>query len=373
MNMKRRELIGGAAGVTAVASMAPFNLFAADAAGKAAKPLRILFLGGTGFIGPHMVRHAVERGHTVTLFNRGRNADEFPDLEQLTGDRDGKIEALKGRQWDAVVDNSGYVPRHVDDSAKMLAASGTPHYLFISTVSVYANLSPPGMDESAPLATIPDPTVEEVTGETYGALKVLCEQAVEKNYPGANTILRPTYIIGPGDHTDRFIYYIDRPLAGGRMPVPGPQSLAINYVDVRDLAAFTIRSLEERIYGTYNMVNPPGDTTFGDVMRESLAASGAAPGLVWITPEFMKEHGLEWLFPMCPSPLDAPGHGHVSQAAAVGKGFTNRPFTETVKATYDWWMEQTPERRQQAAKSLPMDVQEAWLKAVDGAEAESAS
>jgi 2'-hydroxyisoflavone reductase len=341
-------------------------LFAADAAGKAAKPLRILFLGGTGFIGPHMVRLAVERGHTVTLFNRGRNADEFPDLEQLTGDRNGQIEALAGRQWDAVVDNSGYVPRHVDDSAKLVAASGTPHYLFISTVSVYANLAPPGMDESAPLATIPDPTVEEVTGETYGALKVLCEKAVEKVYPEAHTILRPTFIIGPGDHTDRFIYYIDRPLAGGRMPVPGPQSLAINYVDVRDLAAFTIRSLEERIYGVFNMVNPPGNTTFGDVMRESLAASGAAPGLVWITPEFMNEHGLEWMFPMCPNPLEATGHGHLSQAAAVAQGFTNRPFSETVKATYDWWMEQTPERRQEAAKSLPMDVQEAWLKAVDG-------
>ena len=131
MNMNRRELIEAAAGATAMASLAPLSLFAADAAGKAAKPLRILFLGGTGFIGPHMVRLAVERGHTVTLFNRGKNADEFPDLEQLVGDRDGKIEALAGRQWDAVVDNSGYVPRHVDDSAKLLAAGGTPYYLFI--------------------------------------------------------------------------------------------------------------------------------------------------------------------------------------------------------------------------------------------------
>ena len=373
MTIKRRELIGGAAGVTAAASLAPFGVFAADAAGKAAKPLSILFLGGTGFIGPHMVRLAVERGHKVTLFNRGHNADEFPDLEQLIGDRDGKIEVLEGRKWDAVVDNSGYVPRHVDDSARLLAAGGTPHYLFISTVSVYANLAPPGMDESAPLATIPDPNVEEVTGETYGALKALCEQAVQKTYPSAYTILRPTFIIGPGDHTDRFIYYIDRPLAGGRMPVPGPQSLAMNYVDVRDLAAFTIRSLEEGINGTYNMVNPPGNTNFGDVMRESLAASGAKPELVWITPDFMKEHGLDWQFPMCPYPPEASGHGHVSQAAAVSKGFTNRPFTETVKATYDWWMEQTPERRLEAAKSLPMDVQEAWLKAVDSVGGKPAS
>jgi 2'-hydroxyisoflavone reductase len=367
MNINRRDLIRLVAAAGAASALTPLGLFAQGGSASPSRPLRILFLGGTGFIGPHMVQRALDRGHTVTLFNRGNNADEFPDLEQLLGDRDGKLGALEGRQWDAVVDTSGYVPRHVDDSARLLAAGGTPHYLFISTVAVYDKFDTPGMDESAPLATLADPTVEEVTGETYGALKVLCEQAVLRHYPEAHTILRPTYIVGPGDHTDRFIYYIDRPLAGGRMPVPGPQSLAINYVDVRDLAEFTIRSLEERINGIYNMVNAPGGTTFGDVMRESRAASGAYLGLVWITAEFMREHGLEWQFPMSPNPLESPANGHLSQAAAIAQGFTNRPFAETVKATYDWWMAQPAERRQKKQDVLPLEVQEAWLKAVDGA------
>ncbi|MEJ8566390.1 NAD-dependent epimerase/dehydratase family protein [Elongatibacter sediminis] len=362
MTLNRRQLIRNL-GTGALGALVPFGLTARTRPNE--EPLRILFLGGTGFIGPHMVRQALSRGHEVTLFNRGNHPDAFPQLEQLVGDRDGGLTALEGRQWDAVIDTSGYVPRHVDDSSRLLAAAGTPHYLFISTVAVYERFDSPEMDESAPLATLEDPGVEEVTGTTYGPLKVLCEAAVKAHYPAAHTILRPTFICGPGDHTDRFIWYIDRPLAGGRMAVPGPQSLAISYVDVRDLAEFTVRALEERIEGAYNMVNPPGATTTGDLMRESLTASGADPDLVWMTSGFLRDHELEWRFPMCPDPLENPAVGHFSQAAARERGFSNRPFTETVRATFDWWMNQPEERRKNRRDVLPRDVEQSWLAALD--------
>ncbi len=364
MGMSRRALIL-ATGAGAMTSLLPSAAGAKNSGSGA--PLRILFLGGTGFIGPHMVQAAVDRGHAVTLFNRGNNPEAFPDLEQLVGDRDGGLDALAGRQWDAVVDTSGYVPRHVRDSARLLAAGGTPHYLFVSTVSVYAERRKRGMDESAPRATSDDPSVEEVTGETYGPLKVLCENAVRETYPDAHTVLRPTFICGPGDHLDRFIWYIDRPLAGGRMPVPGPESLAMNYVDVRDLAAFTVDTLERHIYGSYNMVNPPGGTTSGDLMRESLAASGADVELEWISPERMRALGLEWHFPMCPDPLEYPAHGYVSQAAAVAQGFVNRPFADTVRDTCDWWMSLPPERRRDRRDVLPLALERDWLEALDRA------
>ena len=366
MHINRRDILRAAI-AGSLAAAAPSVVFSADH--KADKPLRILILGGTGFIGPHMVQTAVDRGHEVTLFNRGNVSDLFPGLEQLTGDRDGQLDALEGKSWDAVIDNSGYVPRHVKDSAKLLSKT-TPHYLYISTVAVYADLNSPDMDEHSPLATIEDESVEEVTGETYGPLKALCESMVKNYYAeDAITILRPTYIVGPGDTSDRFIYYIDRPMAGGRMPVPGPEDAALSYVDVRDLAEFTIRTLEEKITGTYNIVSPPGRNSIGELMDLSLAASGAEVDLVWV-PEQVQADKRDELreFPMFPPPATEGGLGYMSQSAAVGKGFSNRPFKDTVAATYAWWMAQPPERRQNKRQVFPEDVQRQWLQAVAEAE-----
>ena len=359
---QRRAFLTLAAAGGALSLLSPQSLFAQ--AETATRPLDILFLGGTGFIGPHMVQRALDRGHTVTLFNRGNNPSPHAGVEQLTGDRDNDLASLEGRRFDAVIDTSGYVPRHVESAAALLAKGGTPHYLFISTVAVYDNFGQTDMDESGQLKTLVDPSVETVDGDTYGPLKVLCEQAVNAHYAGAATILRPTFIIGPGDHTDRFIYYIDRPRHGGRMPVPGPQGQAMSYVDVRDLAAFTIRSLEEKTFGIYNMVSPPSSTTFGDVMKLSLEASGADVELAWITPEQMRAADLEWSFPMCPNPLENPGFTSLSQAAALAKGFSNRPFASTVRDTYAWWMAQPEERRTNKRDPLPMETQERWLQAL---------
>ena len=199
-NDRRRFLKTGLLGGAAVAAgCAPEAATDSEPAVDPWRPMRILILGGTGFIGPHMVREALRRGHQVSLFNRGRTNNElFPDLELLIGDRNGGLDALEGGSWDAVVDNSGYVPRHAEDSAKLLAPL-VAHYLYISTISVYGEFSAPVTEDSA-VATMEDESVEEVTGETYGPMKALCEKRVlDEVGEDRTTVLRPTYICGPGD------------------------------------------------------------------------------------------------------------------------------------------------------------------------------
>jgi len=205
MTSSRREFIkAGVLGSAAIAAGLPQVAAAAE---KKFEPLNVLILGGTGFLGPHMVRETLRRGHKVTLFNRGRsNSDLFPDLETIKGDRDNGLDGLKGRRWDAVIDNSGYVPRHVQDSARLLAAN-TDRYVYTSTVSVYADFDIHNL-ETSPLATIADESIEEITGETYGPLKALCEKRAASEIAADKlTIIRPTYVCGPGDHTDRFSYW----------------------------------------------------------------------------------------------------------------------------------------------------------------------
>ena len=368
--MQRRDILKLAALAAAIGVVSPVELQAADAA---TRPLKILFLGGTGFIGPHMVQRAIDRGHTVTLFNRGNNDDRFPGIERLVGDRDGQLQALEGRQWDAVVDTSGYVPRHVDDAARLLKAGGTPHYLFISTVAVYEPQADGQINEDSTLATIADPTVEEVNGETYGPLKALCEEALSRHYPDTATILRPTFIIGPGDSTDRFSHYLERPLAGGTMAAPAPQDAPLAYVDVRDLAEFTVMALERQIAGRYNMVNAAGAATHGEMMRRSLAASGAEVELSWISYEFLHSNDLigdgKPGFPMIVDPVTYGGLRDISQAAAVAKGFRNRAFSDTFDAHWAWWSGLPAERRAGRRKVLPVDVEQAWLAALDASKA----
>ena len=282
------------------------------------------------------------------------------------------LSGLKGRKFDAVVDNSGYVPRHVDGSAKLLADLA-PHYLFISTVAVYDQTISSEITEGSPLLELSEPGSEDV-GKHYGALKVLCEQAVQKYFPEQHTILRPTYIIGPGDHTDRFIHYIDRPMQGGRMAMPAPKSNPLRYVDVRDLADYVLSSLENKITGVFNMVNKAGDTNWGEYLDLSLALSKADVDVEWIDFEFLKtqegfEHPVYTPFPMWLHPTNVPP---VSHARAIEKGFSNRPFRETVTDTFNWWMQQSEERRTTNKRQMMTSEREqALLKAWDAYIAES--
>jgi len=315
---------------------------------KEQTPLNILILGGTGYIGPHMVREALRRGHQVTLFNRGRRAkDLFPDLETRIGDRDGQLDSLKGGQWDAVIDNSGYVPRHVRDSASLLK-SAAPYYLFISSVSAYARFDVE-LDEDSPLATIEDETVEEITGETYGALKVLCEKAVAEVYGAENcSVLRPTYICGPGDTTDRFSYWPVRVSRGGEMLLPESPDSPMQIIDVRDLASFVVRCVERRTSGIYNTVTPRGEYTLGKVIDDSQAVSGTQISPVWMDLDFIAENQLVEKGEI---PTWAPSTGPESKWAlasgerAAAAGMETRPIRETIRGILDWWQTLPEERR----------------------------
>ena len=309
---------------------------------------KILILGGTGFIGPHMVREALRRGHTVSLFNRGRtNRDLFPDLELLVGDRDNGLQALQGRRWDAVIDNSGYVPRHVRDSARLLSPA-VAHYLYVSTISVYAGFANPN-DEDSPLATMPDESIEEVTGETYGPMKALCEKrAAGEIDENRLTVLRPTYICGPGDRTDRYTYWPVRTMRGGDMLWPGDPAHKTQIIDVRDLANFAVDCLEKKIAGTYNTVTPAGAFSMGQLMEECVAVTASDMRPVWVDHEFISRHQVAdgGALPIWGPPgPEYANVAYVNGERAVAKGLRNRPTRETARDTVAWW-KTLPEERQ---------------------------
>ena len=314
------------------------------AAPAPSRPLRILVLGGTGFIGPHMVREALRRGHSVELFNRGRTNNElFPDLKLYKGDRDGGLGVLEGGEWDVVVDNSGYVPRHVEDSARLLAPV-VSHYLYISTISVYGDFSGP-IDEDTAVGTLEDESVEEVTGETYGPLKALCERRVLGEIgQDRSTILRPTYICGPGDRTDRFTYWPVRTMRGGDMLWPGTPDDDIQIIDVRDLAMFTVDCLERRTIGTYNTVTPAGSFKMGDLLADCQAVTAAGMTPVWVATDFLNERQIR--LPIWEDPDgEMAALQTVDGSRAAEAGLTTRPTRETARDTVAWWNTLPEERR----------------------------
>jgi 2'-hydroxyisoflavone reductase len=328
------------------------------------KPLHILILGGTGFIGPHMVREALRRGHEVSLFNRGRTDNElFPDLQLLVGDRNNGLDALKGGAWDVVVDNSGYVPRHVEDSARLLS-SVVAHYLYISTISVYGDLSKP-IDEDTAVGTMADETVEEVTGETYGPMKALCEKRVLSQV-GADrtTILRPTYICGPGDRTDRFTYWPVRTLRGGEMLWPGTPDDDIQMIDVRDLANFTVDCLEQKILGTFNTVTPAGSFKMGDLLDDSLAVTAADMMPTWVDTDFIAAQDVraDRGLPIWESPAgEEAGLAKVDCSRAAAAGLRNRPTRETARDTISWWKTLPQERTEKLRAGLAAEKEAGFL------------
>jgi 2'-hydroxyisoflavone reductase len=302
--------------------------------------LRLLLLGGTQFLGRHIAAEALDRGHEVTLFTRGRTRPElFPQAEHLTGDRDGGLDPLRGRSWDAVVDCSGYVPRVVADSAQLLADS-VEWYIFISTISVYPDYRGPGIDEDAPVATMDDESVEEVDEHTYGPMKALCEQAVTAALPDRSMIVRPGLIVGPHDPTDRFTYWPVRIADGGEVLAPGDPAAPAQWIDVGDLASFVVDQAECRTTGVFNAVGPAEPATLGDVLEACLAAV-APPGteLRWVKDEFLAAHGVE---PWSDIPLwlggdpEMAGFEQISGRRALEAGLRHRPVAETVRDTLAW-------------------------------------
>jgi 2'-hydroxyisoflavone reductase len=301
--------------------------------------MKLLILGGTQFLGRHLVEAALARGHEVTTFNRGRhNPELFPSVEKLHGDRDGGLDALRGRRWDAVVDTCGFVPRLVRDSAGLLAGS-VGLYVFVSSMSVYGDYSQP-RDESSPVATMPDETVEEVTGETYGPLKALCERAAEAAMPGRVLVVRSGLIVGPHDTTKRFSYWTERVARGGEVLAPGDPERQVQFVDVRDLAEWTLRMAEEGRAGVFNTDGPDYRLTMGRLLEVCCEVSASDARLTWVSEQFLVERGVE---PWSELPLWIPeteekfryflngDHGK-----ALAAGLTFRPLAETVRDTLYW-------------------------------------
>ncbi|MEO8702215.1 MAG: NAD-dependent epimerase/dehydratase family protein [Kofleriaceae bacterium] len=298
----------------------------------------ILILGGTSFIGPHIVEAALARGHTITLFNRGKTRPGlFPNVEKLHGDRDGQLAALKGRTWDAVVDTSGFVPRIVKQSAELLAAS-VKQYIFISTISVYKEHAKIGADETAALEVAEDPASEELP-KYYGALKALSEQAAERALPGRVMAIRPGLITGPLDATGRFTHWVTRTAEGGEVLAPGDGTTPVQMIDSRDLAAWIVKSVEARTVGTYNALGPAHRLTMKEMLDACNAVGGNKATFTWVDAAFLDDHKVAPWSDM-PVWIDAKdewaGFGTMSNARAVKAGLTFRPVGETAKATLDW-------------------------------------
>jgi 2'-hydroxyisoflavone reductase len=358
MTTNRREFLTYAAALTgAIGIGAPFLEMARRRleVPRAAAPLRILILGGTGFLGPQQVEYALARGHTVTLFNRGRtNPELFPNVEKLQGDRNDDLEALKGRTWDAVLDNSASIPRWVRQSAQLLKdAAG--QYLFVSSISVYADFSQPGMTETAAVGTLDDPTVEQVTGDTYGPLKALCEQEAERAFPGRATIVRPGLIVGPGDRSDRFTYWPVRIDRGGEVLAPGDPTDPVQIVDVRDLGAWMVRLLEARVYGVYHATGPRAALSIAEMLYGIRAVTTADVSFTWVPADFLAEQKVR---PWADMPVWVPpregmqGFARVDCAKAIAAGLTFRPLAETARDTIDWFKTEPDEHRSRMRAGL---------------------
>ena len=360
--MNRRELLESGAALTFAAALPSASLLAQEAI----RPLRLLILGGTRFIGPHFVETALARGHQVTLFNRGRtNPGRVKNVETLQGDRNGQLEALKDRQWDAVLDTSAFVPRIVRLSAELLAPS-VSHYVFVSSISVYASFARPN-DENSPLGKITDETIEKVDNDTYGPLKALCEQTAERVMPGRTTILRPGLIVGPDDNTDRFTYWPARVARGGEVMAPGARADGIQVIDVRDLAAFALLCIEQRIVGAYNLVSPVGQFNMGGLLDASVAAAKSDARVTWVPASFLAKHKVEGWTDM-PVWVDAVGDeaafALTSAERALTQGLKVRPLSDTVRDTLAWHLSRPAEQQVKLKTGITpereQDVLAAW-------------
>ena len=356
------------------ASLAALALGGTAMADAPTRKLRILILGGTGFTGPHQVRYALERGHQVTLFNRGREADIWGGkVEELIGDRNtGDLKALEGRSWDVCIDNPTTLPFWVRDAGRVLAGK-VGHYIFISTISVYAANDKPA-DESA--ATLPyagkDPMAETAQtlaasrGDLYGSLKAVSEQEAARQFGAAVSVIRPGLIVGPGDETDRFTYWPVRLARGGEVLAPGDGQDAVQFIDARDLAEWTVRVAEQRAFGVFNATGPAHRLTMTGMLAGVGAAVGAKDLLVWVPTGFLDAHDVSaWsdLPVWVPGQGDTAGFAHRDIRKALAAGLTFRPLPTTAVDTLAWFRQQPADRQARLKAGLTPDREAALLAA----------
>ena len=351
----RRDLLKLGA-LAAASAVLPAALHAAARpAAQGGKPLDILILGGTGFTGPFQVRYALERGHRVTLFNRGkRPSPEWPgEVEQLLGDRNtGDLETLEGREWDVCIDNPTSLPFWVRDAGRVLK-DNIGHYLFISTISVYADPSRPGIAEDAPLAEYHGKDAMAETIDTlradiehlYGPLKALSEAEAQRQFGDRVAVVRPGYIVGPRDETDRFTYWPHRVARGGEMLVPGDGQDPVQVIDGRDLAEWMVRLAESGTSGTFNAVGPRDRLTMDRMLDVCREATGGNPTCTHVDAAFLEQHDASLPIWVPRGDGAFAGFGQVSNARAVRAGLTYRPLAGTVRDLMAWFREQPAERQ----------------------------
>jgi 2'-hydroxyisoflavone reductase len=327
--------------------------------------MRILMIGGTRFIGRHVVEQALDRGHDVTVFHRGRTgADLFRDQDRvrlLTGDRDSDLSPLAEGEWDATVDTCAYVPRQVQQLADALGGRGG-HYLLVSSVSAYRSPERAGYSEESPLAELDDPTVEEVTGQTYGGLKVLCERAAVDRFGPSTLVVRPTYVVGPDDYTWRFPWWVARLAAGGEVLAPGPADAPAQVIDVRDMAAWMVGLLERQESGAFHAVSPAPPFSWRqqlEAIRDAVAPPGTV--LTWVDGHFLLDQGID----DGSLPLWSAGDPDVlmmaaDPAKAFGTGLTPRPLADTVRDTWAWVQSATPPTAPGISPERERDLLAAW-------------
>ncbi len=374
----RREFLGESAAFAAAMGMAPmaYAQGRAKMTGRAPKPLDLLMLGGTGFLGPHIVWRAQERGHNVTLFNRGQTGpDLFPDLDLIEGDRYSDLENLKlaveeGRTWHGAIDTFAYVPSVVESMMDVIKGA-VEHYTLVSTISVYADFATVGADESAPLAEISDEVAEGITthrevGANYGSMKARCEKAGEVGMPGRIANVRPGLIVGPRDTTGRFTYWPVRGTEGGTMIAPGQPSDPIQIIDVRDLAAFVVLAFEQKLSGAYNAISPAGKFTISDVVESAIKVGDAGTKAQWIDAEFLEMHGVNgwqhmpaWI---SPTTEGYAGFGQTNCERATKAGMTIRPMADTMQATLEYYRARGPELEAERGEEFAAQ----WRRSVRG-------
>ena len=306
--------------------------------------MRILIIGGTRFVGRAMTEAAVAHGHDVTLLHRGMTDDPaFSDVEQLRADRDGDLSVLAGRSFDATIDVCAYVPRQVHALAEALGDRGG-HHVFISTMSVFTDPDSPGLDEDSPLQQLDDPTTEDVNGDTYGGLKVLCEQEAQDAYGRSGlTVIRPTYVIGPRDHTGRFTWWVRRIARGGEVLAPGPADSPIQVIDARDQADWTVTLAEKQQSGYFNSVSPAPPFGFGDLLDATVRAVGTDDtSLTWVDPRWLLDQGeTHQSLPLWNEGLQEWALA-ANPAKAIASGLSPRPLAQTIADTWQWIQDEQP-------------------------------
>lgn len=374
--LKLSALAGGSVllpGMSAFSSDNISSLFAPNM-GKAPKPLRILILGGTGFTGPFQVKYALSRGHKVTVFNRGKtHPGELPkEAEQLIGDRNGQMDALKGRTWDVCIDIPTSLPVWVRDAAQILKGN-VDRYVFISTISVYSDTSKPGTDETAPVAKYEGADAMKETQQTmranmalYGPLKALSEAEAEKWFPGKALIIRPGLIVGPGDETDRFTYWPVRVARGGEVLAPGDPSNPVQFIDARDLAEWTIRMVEQGATGIFNATGPKTKLSIGDMLNGIKSATKSDAQFTWAEAEFLAAQKIRPWSDMpvwVPSKGEQTGFAMISIKKALDKGLTFRAIGDTTQATLEWFRKQSAERQARLRSGITAEREAEVLKA----------